>query len=157
MKFLAAIFVGLGLVIAILPQFTNCEYGKTTATSTSSAAMANASMQSTASTSASVACTTKCFWTARAELAVGIPLIVIGAFLFFARRKESRRALSALAVIEGLFVILLPAALIGLCSSDTMRCRTTMEPILYISGALVILAGLSVFAWNEMRRESQVR
>jgi hypothetical protein len=38
-----------------------------------------------------------------------------------------------------------------------MRCRTTMEPILYISGALVILAGLSVFAWNEMRRESQVR
>jgi hypothetical protein len=50
--------------------------------------------------------------------------------------------------------ILLPAALIGLCISPAMTCRTTMGPILYIAGALVIAAGLAALAWNELRREA---
>jgi hypothetical protein len=141
MKILAVILIVLALVIGIAPQFTNCDYAR-----------AMTGMSPSASTTP--AAKPICLWTARAELAVAVPLLAMGLLLFFARRKESKRALSILAVLEGVFAILLPVVLIGVCSSATMKCRTTMEPILYVAGALVIVVGLAALAWNEWRREA---
>lgn len=158
MKILAAVMMVLALIIGIVPQFTNCEYARSM--TTSSTTMAGASTSVTVagmSAKATVAPTSKskCLWTARAEIAVAVSLFAIGAFLFFSRRKESRRALSVLAILEGLLAILLPTVLIGLCTMSTMTCRTEMQPTLYAAGGVVIAVGLASLVWNEMRPEAR--
>lgn len=146
MKVLAGILIVLGLVIAIVPQYTNCDYGRSM-TMSSSAATSAAGFGMSTSTSTSKP---KCLWSARAELVVGIPLAVAGLFLFLARRKETKRALSVLAVLDGLFCILIPTAIIGICATTTMKCHTTMLPVLYVAGGLVIAVGLAALVWNEL-------
>ncbi len=162
LKVIAVVILLLGLVIAIVPQFTNCDYGTkmdTTATtmggmeSTTQTTMGG--MESTTQTTMAMAkpATTKpvCFYTARAEIAVGAMLFVLGVFMLISSRKETWRALSVLAFLEGLFAILLPAALIGVCMMNTMVCRTSMEPLLYAAGGLTMALSLVALVGNEMR------
>ena len=145
MKILAAVLMVLALVIGIAPQFTNCEYARNMTTTSTTMAGASTSVTVTGTSSKVTTATTsksKCLWTARAEIAVAVPLFAVGAFLFSSRRKESRRALSVLGILEGLFSILLPTVLIGLCTMPTMTCRTEMQPTLYAAGGVVIAVGL---------------
>ena len=60
----------------------------------------------------------------RGALAVGISLAVAGALLFFARRKETRRALGIVGALLGLLAVLLPTTLIGTCAARTPPCAT---------------------------------
>ena len=102
-KVLAVLIIVLGLVIIIVPQFTNCEYGKehpeTLNMQTSDAAVVEyASMgemdarRRGESTSVPYRMM-KCFWSARAEIMTGVPLIALGILLLFARRKETFRVI----------------------------------------------------------------
>jgi hypothetical protein len=126
--FLGVFLVVLGLAIAIIPQFTNCE------------------AQGRRLTLASGATTPmKCTWTARAELATGIPILGIGAMIVFARRNETLRYMGGLSLIMGVFAMLLPTRLIGVCSSS-MQCHTVMQPSLLTFGGLVIGSGIAVMA-----------
>ena len=83
----------------------------------------------------------KCHWTGVAEAALAVPLIGLGGFLGFSRRKETQRALSAVGVLFGAFIIMLPTTLIGVCSGSDMLCNMIMKPTLILGGALV--AGIS--------------
>ena len=93
----------------------------------------------------------RCFYTARAEIAVGVTLFFIGAFMLMGGRRETWRALSFLGLIEGIFAILLPTVLIGICMKNTMTCRQEMEPTLYAAGGVVIVLSLVALIINEMR------
>jgi hypothetical protein len=42
----------------------------------------------------------------------------------------------------GVFAILLPTSLIGVCASDEMLCNILMKPTLVFSGVAVVTAGL---------------
>jgi hypothetical protein len=175
MKILGVVIAVMALVIGIVPQFTNCAYGTSAsgsgmaatmkmepAAATATTAMGQMTgMQSTTSPTAasstkasSSTAKPKCFYSARAEIALAVPLFAIGVLLFFSRRKETRRSLSIVGIIEGLFVILIPAALVGVCMSSTMKCRTTMEPVLYATGGVVIAASIAALVWNELSRSS---
>jgi hypothetical protein len=157
----------LALVIAIAPQFSNCEAQGGAMPVSSSASLRGpgdqvaAVVASTgqdalaAALSTGVAPKMRCFWSARAEIAVGIPLFAVGALLLFSRRKETRRALAALAVLLGLGAILLPTALIGVCASDLAICQTTMDPTLFIAGGLTMAVGLATLAVNELRGDGR--
>lgn len=137
MKVLGVILLVLALVVGTVPQFTNCDYNGMSIT-----------------TNAGKSVPMKCLWTARAELAAAVPLFVIGGMMLFSRRKESSRNLSALGVILGIFVMLLPTSLIGVCSS-AMPCNTVMEPTMMLSGSAVILTGI-VGVVLAQRREDKV-
>ncbi len=121
LKVVGAIIVILALVIAIVPQFTNCQYNKSMAAPTTATTMAGATTtmaggQATTPTTVKAAATTakpRCFYTARAEIAVGVTLFFIGAFMLMGGRRETWRALSVLGIIQGVFAILLPTVLIG--------------------------------------------
>ena len=80
-----------------------------------------------------------------------MPLLIIGVFMLISSRKETWRALSVLGIVEGLFVILLPTVLIGICMKNTMTCRQEMEPTLYAAGGLTIVASLAALIINELR------
>ncbi len=145
MKVLATILLIAGLVIAIAPQFTNCEAQSGTAAGSASGMSAAATAQPRPKM--------KCLWTARAGLAVGIALAAAGALLLLSRRKETRRALGVMGALFGLFAILLPTALIGTCPPSSAVCNTTMLPIMLITGGIAMAASVAVLIVNELRSD----
>ena len=155
MKLLAALLVIAGLVLAIAPQFTNCEAnsGKMSAASPGfQVASASTITLAAMTTPAAAMPKMKCLWTARAGIVVGAALVVSGALLFFSRRRETIRALGILSALMGLFAILLPSTLIGTCAPSTSVCNTTMAPIMYSAGGLALAVGVIVVVVNELRR-----
>ena len=129
MKVAAVAMVVLALVIGILPGFTDCE-----------------SQGRAIKTAAGTMIPMKCHWTGRAEMALALPLLGVGALMFRARRKETVRNLGVLGVLMGAVAILLPTALIGVCGSPDMLCNALMRPALILSGSLVMVAsGAALF------------
>jgi len=137
--FLAAIILTLGLLAAIVPQFTDC------ASDGKSVVLANGK-----------SIPMKCHWSARAEIAVGVPILGIALGSAFSRRKETVRILSMLGVVLGALVILLPTTLIGVCTTPGMTCNTTMRPAMIAVGSLVIAASLCMLAYNELRGRAEM-
>ena len=72
----------------------------------------------------------------------GICLLAVGAALLFSRRRETRIALGVLGMILGVFTILLPTALIGVCMSADMLCNSLMKPALILVGSLAAAISL---------------
>ena len=177
MKVLAVAIIIVALVIIIVPQFTNCEAGKddeaamamSSSVTTAGVSYASAGMESPeampaddamsgaepmATPAAGMVAKMKCYWSAHAEIVAGVPLIVIGVLLFFARRKETTRALGALTVALGVLTMLIPTTLIGTCLNDQMVCNTEMKPTLLIAGGITVALGVAVLVLGEMRRET---
>lgn len=132
MKVFAVILIVLGIAAAVVPQFYDCQSQGRYLT------LANGKQTSM-----------KCHWTARAEIALGVPIAAVGAMLAFNRRRESVRALTSLGISLGVFVILLPTVLIGVCASSEMTCNMIMKPALISMGGLVIVASLVTLAFSE--------
>jgi hypothetical protein len=121
MRAIGAIILILALVIGIVPQFTDClTQGKAiTLPNGNSLPM-------------------KCHWTRQAEVAVALPLFVVGGLTIFSRRKQTLRALAMVGLALGVATILIPSYLIGVCASAEMICNMLMKPILLFSGVLIV-------------------
>jgi hypothetical protein len=80
-----------------------------------------------------------CFYTAKAELGLGI-LIILGAIWLMAVKNPGQRsgimAMQASAAVVG---ALFPTALIGVCASESMPCRAGTLPALVILSVLFFL------------------
>lgn len=152
MKLLAAVLVIAGLVLAIVPQFTNCEANGGTMPGTTMSAGAGMSAAAKAAPASPVA-KMKCLWTARGGIVVGVALVALGALLFLSRRKETRRVVGIMSALMGLFAILLPLSLIGTCATDTAVCNTTMSPIMLSAGGIALAVGLITLVFNELQRD----
>ncbi len=139
MKIIAVLLIISGLATIFIPSFYSCAaHGK--------------SIQLPGGKSIQM----KCLWTARAEIGPGILLLAVGIFLFASRRVESRRFLSVLSLILGIFIIPLPTFLIGVCTNPNMSCVVLMKPILLIIGVFVGVLGIAATGWNfimQSRRE----
>ena len=127
MKVLAVALIVLAVLISVVPQFTDCQ---------------SQGRQLTLDNGKNVPM--KCHWTAIAELVLGITLAVLGIELFFSRRKETRMALGILGMVLGVFVILIPTTLIGVCMMPDMLCNSVMKPALILTGSLVAVVSLVV-------------
>jgi len=135
MKIIAIVLMISALVLIFVPSFYTCAaYGK--------------AIQLPSGRSIPM----KCLWTARAEIGMGVLLLAVGAFLFISRKLESRRFLSILALILGIFIILFPTALIGVCINPDMPCVVLMKPILLLIGIITGGLGVVATAWNFVRK-----
>jgi hypothetical protein len=136
MKIAAAIVIILALVIGILPQFTDCQsQGK-------AIALPNGKT-----------IPMKCHWTAQSEIAMAVPLFGLGIVMGVVKRKESRRILAGIGALLGLFVILLPTVLVGVCASADMLCNSVMKPTLILSGILIIAISIVTLVMSERQPE----
>jgi hypothetical protein len=125
MKAVAVLMILLSVLIGVIPMYTDCEsHGR---------ALTLADGRQVPM---------KCHWTAQAESAVAVPLFATGALLTTSKKKESMRNLGILGAILGVFVILLPTALIGVCANPEMVCNSVMKPTLILTGSLVIALSL---------------
>lgn len=114
------------LAIAIVPQQTTCESNGKFLT------LANGNTLPM-----------KCSWSAKAEIAAGVPLLAVGVMMITSRRKESLKNLSIMGAILGAFVMAIPTNLIGVCSSQ-MPCNLIMKPSLVGLGAVATAASLGM-------------
>jgi hypothetical protein len=135
-KIVAAIIVVLALVIGIVPQFTDCQSQGRALTLQNGKTVPM-----------------KCHWTAIAEIGMAVPLLGLGAVTAVSKRKESRRIIAGLGTLLGLFVILLPTQLIGVCASADMLCNSVMKPTLIFSGILIIAISLVTLVISERQPE----
>lgn len=138
MKVASIVILVLAVLIAVVPQYTDCESHGRMLT------LDNGKQVSM-----------KCHWTARAELGLGLPLAGVGLMMFGSRRKESRRILGIAGIALGAVTIMLPANLIGVCMNPDMPCLAIMKPSLLLMGTLVIGISLAVVirSWG---REDEV-
>jgi hypothetical protein len=74
------------------------------------------------------------------------PLLAIGLMVSLNRKRESIPPLAVLAIVSGVFVILLPVSLIGVCANPDMSCSMVMKPALIFAGILVIAIGFVLLA-----------
>jgi hypothetical protein len=131
MKIIAMVLMILGLVTIFVPSFYTCHaHGK--------------AVQLPGGKTIPM----KCLWTARGEIGMGILVLAIGIFLFISRTLESRRFFSILALLLGIFIILLPSVLIGVCINPDMPCVVLMKPILLLIGVVTGALGIVATAWN---------
>jgi hypothetical protein len=122
MKVIAVILIILALIVGIVPQFTDClAQGR-------EIEMPNGKTMPM-----------KCHWTRQAEIAVALPLLVVGVLMLFSRRRSTLRILAVVALVLGVSAILIPAYLIGTCASAEMICNLLMKPILLFAGILIVV------------------
>jgi len=118
-----ALFV-LAIAIAVVPTFTDCQSQGKSLTLTSGKTVPM-----------------KCHWTGVAEIATGVPLAAVGAMMVASRRRANIMSLGVMGIILGIFAIMLPNSLIGVCQSN-MLCNNVMQPTLTVLGSLAIAGSL---------------
>ena len=71
----------------------------------------------------------KCFYTAKALIAVGVILAVVGALQLLAKQAESKRLLAITGAVVCVMSILFPTVLIGSCMKPDMSCNGYPHPV----------------------------
>ena len=128
MKLLTGILlIVLALAIGIVPLFTDCLANGRSLTTTDGKVVPM-----------------KCHWTALAEIGIAIPLGLVGIFNITSKRKETLRTLSGFGGTLGLLAVLFPTVLIGVCANPAMPCNMIEEPLLIMSGILVMAVSLVI-------------
>ena len=84
----------------------------------------------------------KCYYTANAELVVGIIAAIVGIAIIIIDKKKINVVLSIIQAILGLVIILIPTVLIGVCGSPMMHCVSATKPALIVIGALDIVVSV---------------
>jgi hypothetical protein len=136
MKVVAAILVVAALVVAVVPQFTDClSQGLT--------------LQLANGTTTPM----KCHWSALAMVALGVPLAGVGTLLALSKRRESQRNLGLMAALLGVFIVLTPTVLIGVCANPAHLCNAVMRPTLILSGVIAAVLGLGTSFFSVRRPE----
>ena len=149
-RYIGVFLIIVALVVGIVPAYFNCLADGKSLTVSSMGAMSSGS-SSAMTPAATKTVPMKCYWTSRAAIAVAVPLGLVGLFLTLTRRRESTRALAVIGVASGVFTMLLPTALIGVCSLATASCNEVMKPTLLLAGGLTIVASLIVLFLGERR------
>ena len=134
MKTVGFFLMLMALVVGIVPLFTDCN--------------AQGHMMTLANGNT---VPMKCHWTALGEVAMAVPLLAVGGLMAFNRRRETLRALSIVGTMLGIFIVMLPTQLIGVCPNPDMLCNMVMRPTLVFAGSLVTAA--SMVAFMIVRRE----
>ncbi len=161
MRVTAVLVVALALVIGIVPQFTHCKamtassgstmgMGGSTTASGGGAMTTGTSTMATSTSAAAKPTPMRCYWTARAELGLALPLAAAGILLFVSRRRETSRSLAVLIGVLGAVAMLLPTVLVGVCAQSGAICNTTMRPILLAAGGATVALGLVTLVRNEL-------
>jgi hypothetical protein len=86
--------------------------------------------------------TMKCHYTAEAEIIVGSLVVLMAVPLLLLKRAESIIIIGLVEAALGVWTILVPMYLMGLCNSITMECRTVGGPALTLWGFITIILSL---------------
>jgi len=84
----------------------------------------------------------RCHWAAAAETGIGGAIALLGIFLLLFSKLSVRFGLNLGIAVFGIVAVLIPTKLIGVCITKTMQCNVLMQPMLMVTGGIVIAAAL---------------
>ena len=84
----------------------------------------------------------KCHWTARAELGIGLGIVLLAVLSIVFASKEVRAGLLLGVATLASNSILIPTALIGVCGGEHMQCNALTRPALLVIGVISIVIAL---------------
>ncbi|MBU3145170.1 DUF4418 family protein [Clostridium sp. CF012] len=84
----------------------------------------------------------KCWWSAQAEISIGIMLIVAGIAILAFKSEEIQFGICIMTTALGVVAILIPSVLIGGCMKKTMMCQSISFPWIYIIGGLTTVVSI---------------
>lgn len=84
----------------------------------------------------------KCHWSAQAELGVGIIIFVLGILLIAFKSKHFQLGISIASILNGIFALVIPNILIGMCVKEHMKCRSLTSPALSVVSVLIIVINI---------------
>ncbi len=84
----------------------------------------------------------KCHWTARAELGIGLGIVLLAVLSIVFASKEVRAGLLLGIATLSSNSILIPTALIGVCGGEHMQCNALTRPALLVIGVISIVIAL---------------
>ncbi|OPY30992.1 MAG: hypothetical protein A4E32_01974 [Methanomassiliicoccales archaeon PtaU1.Bin124] len=83
-----------------------------------------------------------CHYTAEAEIIIGSLVVLAAVPLVFLKRAESIIVIGLMEAALGVWTILVPTALLGLCKPSFMECQTIGGPALTLWGIITILLSI---------------
>jgi hypothetical protein len=86
-----------------------------------------------------------CHYSFVAEIGIAAIVAVTGVTTAVSRGMEAPRMLSAVSAVCGVFMILFPSTLIGVCGSPMMACRYGALPVWNLLGGLLVIVSIAVF------------
>ena len=84
----------------------------------------------------------KCHWTARAELGIGLGIVLLAVLSIVFASKEVRAGLLLGVATLASISILIPTVLIGVCGGEHMQCNALTRPALLVIGVISIVIAL---------------
>jgi hypothetical protein len=84
----------------------------------------------------------KCHWTAKAELGIGLGIVLLAVLSIVFASKEVRAGLLLGIATLSSNSILIPTALIGVCGGEHMQCNALTRPALLVIGVISIVIAL---------------
>ena len=89
----------------------------------------------------------RCFYTAQAELAIGLLITVLGIIFLIQKRSESKASTAISIAFSSVVAFLIPNGLIGVCGAAHMHCKAATQPALTLISILTfIISAVTVFA-----------
>jgi hypothetical protein len=80
----------------------------------------------------------KCHWSGQAEIGIGLLVLCSGILLVLLRSPHVRIGVSLMSALSAVLGIAVPAFLIGGCAMETMTCRISTFPAIYVLCALTV-------------------
>lgn len=88
-------------------------------------------------------------------LVLGIIVGIIGVITIFAKFKNEILISNAVGIVAGVVAILIPSVIVGACKMETMACRTTTFPVIYIvSGIFIVINIVSMIIQLKLSKGS---
>lgn len=84
----------------------------------------------------------RCYWTARAELGLGIVISILGLLTAILPSAKTKTGLSIAAALNSVVAFLIPNFLIGVCEGKHMHCHAVSLPALSILSVILFLTAI---------------
>ena len=85
----------------------------------------------------------RCHWTVRAEMLLGVLVMIVGLMIAFLKNPDQRQRLYHQVALLGAATIMTPIFIIPTCMNPDMACNVATKPALIILGGIVLLVGLA--------------
>jgi hypothetical protein len=85
-----------------------------------------------------------CGWTARAEIGLGVLLVVTGILLAIAKSNETKRIIGIFGTVIGVLAILFPTYITKMCGIAEHPCNLVTKPVLILLGLAAIIVSAYV-------------
>jgi hypothetical protein len=152
----SAIVIVLGLLIALGPKFIfkvcdpNMETTSTEGEEDCCAAPATSSCCGTSLSDLPI-----CFWTAQAEMGMGLLIVALGACMIVFTEQKTHLGLLIGIFLSSIIALAIPNFLITGCTSMTMRCHKVAFPALTIESAVLLVFSAIMITLIAMKKSPE--